>query len=42
MDCMQTIYFIVKLINNATVKSHENHIRGRWGPDGEQTVEIVW
>ena len=42
MDFMQTIYFIVKLINNATVKSHENHIRGRRGPDDEQTVEIVW
>ena len=41
MDFMQTIYFIVKLKNNATVKSHENHI-GRWGPDDEKTVEIVW
>ena len=28
--------------HNATVKSHENHIRGRWEPDDEQTVEIVW
>ena len=43
MDFMQNIYFIlILLINNATVKSNENHIRGRWGPDDEQTVDIVW
>ena len=41
MDFMQNIYFILILKNNAIVKSHENHFRVRWGPDDEQTVEIV-